>query len=152
MKYTIETIIKLPRDEVIKKMDNSDNMKHWQRGLVSAEHISGTPGEVGSKMKLSYQMGKRRLEMIETVSKRNFPIEFHGVYDAKGMHNIQQNYFEETPDGYTKWISKSEFLPTNFALRMITLLMPRAFKKQSKKYMSDFKNFAEEGISVSKNA
>lgn len=152
MKYTIETIIELPRNEVVKKMDNTDNMKHWQRGLISAEHISGTPGEVGAKMKLSYKMGKRELEMIETVSKRNFPEEFHGTYDAKGMHNIQQNYFEETPEGHTKWISKSEFLPTSFILRIMTLLMPGAFKKQTKAYMNDFKNFAEKGISVAKDA
>ncbi|AXT20620.1 SRPBCC family protein [Flavobacteriaceae bacterium AU392] len=148
MKYTIETIIKLPRDEVIKKMDNTDNMKHWQKGLISAEHISGTPGEVGAKMRLNFKFGKREMELIETIAKRNFPKEFHATYDTKGMHNIQQNFFEQTPQGHTKWVSECEFLPTSFTLRMMTLLMPGTFKKQSKKYMADFKNFAENGISV----
>lgn len=148
MKYTIETIIKLPRNEVIKKMDNTDNMKHWQKGLISAEHISGTPGEVGAKMRLNFKFGKREMELIETIAKRNFPKEFHATYDTKGMHNIQQNFFQQTPEGYTKWVSECEFLPTSFTLRMMTLLMPGAFKKQSKKYMADFKNFAENGISV----
>ena len=46
MKYVVELTIDLPRDQVIKKMDNVDNIKHWQRGLTSAEHISGTPGQV----------------------------------------------------------------------------------------------------------
>ena len=44
-------------------------------------------------------MGKREMEMIETIIKRNFPEEFHSTYDAKGVHNIQKNYFKETADG-----------------------------------------------------
>lgn len=148
MKYTIETTINLPRAEVIKKMDSVENMKHWQRGLVTAEHLSGTPGEVGAKMKLSYQFGKRKMELVETILKNNFPEEFHGTYDAKGMLNIQKNYFTETSEGNTKWVSECEFIPTGFMMRMMTLLMPKAFKKQSKQYMNDFKNFAEHGTSV----
>jgi hypothetical protein len=148
MKYNIELIINLPRDKVIRKMDNVDNMKHWQRGLTSAEHISGTPGEVGAKMQLNYKFGKREMQLIETISKRDFPREFHANYDAKGMHNVQENFFEETPDDKTKWISKCEFIPTNFMMKMMTTLMPGVFKKQSRKYMDDFKNFAENETSV----
>ena len=99
MKYNVELTIDLPRDKMIKKMDNIDNMKHWQRGLISAEHISGTPGQVGAKMQLNYKFGKREMQLVETIAKNDFPREFHANYDAKGMHNIQQNYFEETPNG-----------------------------------------------------
>ena len=148
MKYTVDIIIEKPREEVIKKMDNPDNMKHWQRGLVSTEHLSGTPGEVGAKMQLNYKMGKRDFTLVETITKRNFPDEFHGTYSAKGMYNIQENYFEDTPEGHTKWVSKSEFQPSGFMMRMMLLLMPGAFKKQSMKYMVDFKNFVENGASV----
>ena len=148
MKYTIETIINLSRAETIRKLDNVENIKHWQRGLVSAEHISGTPGEVGAKMKLSYKFGKREMELMETITKRNFPHEFHATYDTKGMHNIQENYFEAVGMDQTKWTSKSEFIASSFMLRMMMFLMPGAFKKQSKIYMEDFKNFAEKGTSV----
>lgn len=148
MKYTIETIINLSREETIRKLDNVENIKHWQRGLVSAEHISGTPGEVGAKMKLSYKFGKREMELMETITKRNFPHEFHATYDTKGMHNIQENYFEAVGMDQTKWTSKSEFIASSFMLRMMMFLMPGAFKKQSKIYMEDFKNFAEKGTSV----
>jgi len=148
MKYNVELTIDLPRDEVIKKMDNVDNMKHWQRGLVSAEHLSGSPGEVGAKMLLNYKFGKREMQLTETITKQNFPDEFHANYETKGMNNIQKNFFESTPDGKTKWISNCEFIPTNFMMRVMTTLMPGAFKKQSKKYMEDFKNFAEKGESV----
>lgn len=148
MKYTTEIIVELPLEEVIKKFDNTENMKHWQRGLIAAEHISGTPGEFGAKMKLIYKMGKRHLELLETITHRNLPHEFHGTYTTKGMHNIQENYFESTPNGHTKWISKSEFMPLGFTMKLLTGVMPSAFKKQSLQYMKDFKNFAENGISV----
>jgi len=148
MKYAIDIIIEKPRDEVIKKMDNADNMKHWQKGLVAAEHISGTPGEIGAKMRLTYIIGKRKFELIETITKRDFPDEFHGTYSTEAMHNIQENYFEDTINGHTKWISVSEFKPTNFTMRAMIFLMPRAFKKQSKTYMKDFKNFVENEVSI----
>lgn len=148
MTYTIETTIELPLKEVIEKFDNPEYMKHWQRGLVYTEHLYGTPGEIGAKMRLQYQMGKRKMELIETITHKRPPYEFHGTYDVKGLHNIQENYFKEDGNGHTVWTSKSEFLPTTFMMRLMTLLMPRAFKKQSKLYMNDFKNFAEKGVSV----
>ncbi|MBO6880770.1 MULTISPECIES: SRPBCC family protein [Winogradskyella] len=148
MKYTTEIIIKKPLKEVINKMNSTENMKHWQEGLVGAEHISGTPGEFGAKMKLNYDFGKRKMELIETITKQNFPNEFHATYNTKGVRNIQQNYFESTPQGHTKWICKNEFEPTNFVMNTMLFLMPRAFKKQTKKYMTNFKNFVENGNSV----
>ena len=148
MKYSIDITIELPRDEVIKKMDNTDNMKHWQKGLVSTEHISGTPGDIGAKMQLNYKLGKREFNLIETITKNNFPEEFHATYNTKGMHNVQENFFEETPEAHTKWISKCEFVPSGFMMRVMIFLMPGAFKKQSMKYMVNFKNFAEKGTSV----
>lgn len=152
MKYTTEINIDLPRAEVIEKLDNIDNIKHWQRGLISAEHLSGTPGEEGAKMALKYKMGKRNLELVETIIKRNFPDEFHAVYDTKGVHNIQKNTFTETSDGNTKWVSENEFRFSGFMMKIMGLLMPGAFKKQSLKYLQDFKNFAENGTSVSEIA
>jgi hypothetical protein len=149
MKYSTEITVNVSREEFIKKLDNIDNIKHWHHGLVSAEHISGTPGEIGAKMKLSYKFGKREMELVETITKRDFPYEFHATYDAKGMHNKQENFFEELADGKTQWTSTSEFEASSFMLRMMLFLMPSAFKKQSKKYMEDFKKFAENGTSVS---
>ena len=148
MKYSIDITINKPLDEVIRKLDNVDNMKHWQIGLVATEHISGTPGEVGAKMRLKYKMGKREFDLLETITKRNFPHEFHATYETPTMNSIQENFFEVTPDGNTKWTSSSEFQPGNFMMRVMAFLMPGAFKKQSYKYMEDFKNFVEHGTSV----
>ena len=125
-------------------------MKHWMRGLVSYELISGTPGEEGAQMTMKFKMGKRDMEMVETIITRNMPEEFHATYDAKGVHNIQKNYFKEE-NGQTRWISESEFQFEAFGMKLMAFLMPSAFKKQSKQYANDFKNFAENGVSVLEN-
>ena len=148
MKYTTEIKVDIPLDEFIKKIDNVDNIKHWQFGLESVEHISGDPGQLGAKMKLNFQFGNRKMEIIETITKRNLPNEFHTNYTTKTMHNVQQNYYEKTTNGFTKWTTINEFVPLNFTMRLMLFFMPRTFKKQSLKYMQDFKNFAENGTSL----
>ncbi|MBO0324262.1 SRPBCC family protein [Muricauda sp. CAU 1633] len=147
MKYTTEILVELPRDEFTKKLDDPENMKHWQRGLVGYEQLSKNPGQEGAQMALSYTMGNRKMDMVETIIKRNLPEEMHTTYDTKGVHNIQKNYFKEE-DGKTRWISESEFQFSGFGMKLMGFLMPGAFKKQSKKYMEDFKAFAEKGTSV----
>lgn len=150
MKYTTEVVIDLSRPEFLKKLDSEENMKHWMRGLVSTEHLSGTPGSEGARTNMKFSMGKRDMEMVETIIKKNLPEEMHMTYDAKGVHNIQKNYFKEE-NGKTRWISESEFQFEGFGMKLMAFLMPSAFKKQSKKYADDFKNFAEKGISVLDN-
>jgi len=46
-------------------------------------------------------------------------------------------------------VSESEFEFAGFGMKLIGFLMPGAFKKQSLKYLTDFKDFAENGTSVS---
>ena len=148
MKYTSEITVDLSLEEFVKKLDNPENMKHWQKGLVSYQHLSGTHGQEGAKMELHYDMGKRKLVLIETIIKRNLPYEFHATYDAKGVHNIQKNYFKDIDGHSTKWISEAEFQFSGFMMKVMAFFMPGAFKKQSLKYLQDFKAFAEEGVSV----
>lgn len=103
-------------------------------------------------MELEYQMGKRNIVMVETIIKNKFPTEFHATYDTKGVHNIQENYFQEIGTHTTRWISQSEFQFSGVGMKLMGWLMPGAFKKQSKKYLTDFKNFVENGTSVSTSA
>lgn len=115
---------------------------------MSFETIEGIAGEVGTKSKIIYDMGKRRIEMIETITVRNLPQEFSGTYEAKNVWNLVENIFEPTEDGKTKWVSRNEFKCQGF-MRIMVALMPGAFKKQSYKYMVNFKSFAEgEGLAT----
>ena len=142
MKYKLEIEIDLPREKVIELFDNPDNLKHWQEGFVSFEPKSGVSGQVGAKSHLKYKMGKRDVEMVETITKRNLPDEFSGTYETKGMWNEVKNFFYEVGPNKTKWVSENEFRASG-AMKLFSLLMPGMFKRQSYKYMVDFKNFAE---------
>ncbi len=142
MKYSTEIEINLPVNKVIELFDNPDNMKHWQPGLQSFEHISGTAGQPGAKSKLKYKMGKREIEMIETITVRNLPEEFSGTYEAKGVFNIVKNKFISLPDGKTKYITDYEFQFSGM-MKIFGFLMPGAFRKESFKLMKQFKEFAE---------
>ncbi len=142
MKFSVETEIDLPVDKVISLFDNVDNMKKWMDGLEHFEHLSGTPGQPGARSKLVFKMNTRTIEMIETITVRNLPHEFSGTYEAKGVFNIVKNKFHALPGNRTRYVSEQEFQFKGF-MKLIAFLMPGAFKKQSKKYLNDFKHFAE---------
>ena len=91
MKYNCEIEIDLPLNRVIELFDSTENLYKWQPGLISFEHLSGEPGQVGAKSKLQYKMGKREIEMIETITERKLPDELSCTYDAKGVFNIVFN-------------------------------------------------------------
>ncbi len=149
MKYQNTITVDVPLNRFVELLDNPDNMKHWQRGLVSYEQISGEPGAVGSQMRLNYQMGKRSFEMIETVTVNNLPHEFSGTYETKGVWNLVENHFTETTDGKTQWESACEFRFFGL-MKIMAWFMPKSmFEKQSCQFLEDFKAFAETGQSVS---
>ena len=142
MKYSEEIIINLPRKRVLELFDSTENLYNWQPGLISFDHISGTAGEVGTKSKLHYKMGSREIEMIETITVKNLPDEFSGTYEAKGVWNEVKNFFHEVDENTTKWVSENEFQCSGF-MKIFAWLMPGNFKKETKKYLTLFKEFAE---------
>lgn len=142
MKYTLEIEINLSRNQVIELFDNSENIKKWQPDLISLEHLSGDAGEIGAKSKLLYKMGRKEIEMIETITVKNLPDEFSFTYEAKGVFNIVENHFIEVNGNKTKWIFNSEFQCKGF-MKIMAFLFPSAFKKESLKFMKQFKTFAE---------
>lgn len=142
MKYTSEIVIDRPINRVIELFDNPENLKEWMDGLVSFECISGVPGQVGAKSRLVFKMGKGEMEMIETITVRNLPDEFTGTYEAKGVFNIVKNTFVVISENKTKYTTEQEFQFYGF-MKIIGLLLPGMFKKQSMKYLVDFKKFVE---------
>lgn len=141
MRYACETTIDLPRDTVIALFDDPANLARWQPELESFTHVSGEPGRPGAKSRLVYRMGRRVVEMTETVTVRDLPDEFSGTYEAPGVFNTVRNRFEEV-DGRTRWTAESEF---RFAgmMRYFAWLMPGLFRRQTEKFMRQFKEFAE---------
>jgi hypothetical protein len=142
MNYTTKIDINLPIDRAIELFDNADNLSKWQPELLSFKHLSGEPGQEGAKSRLLYQMGKREIEMIETITKNDLPREFSGTYETRGAKNWISNRFSRIDDNQTKWIADNEFIFSGI-MSIMSIFMRSAFPKQTLKYMQQFKEFTE---------
>jgi uncharacterized membrane protein len=142
MKYTEEVIIDLPRARVIEIFDDPENLPKWQTGLQSFELVSGEAGQPGAKSKLVYDMNGRRIEMIETIVRRDLPDEFTGTYEARGVKNWVANKFEELGATQTRWVTENEFQFSGLMILM-GFFMRGSFPKQTREEMHKFKQFAE---------
>jgi hypothetical protein len=148
VKYSVSIVIELPRATVVELFDNSANLPCWQRGLQSHQLVSGQAGQTGARSRLVFQMGKRRIEMLETITRRSLPDAFDGTYEAPGVFNIVCNRFISLSPSQTRWESDNEFRFSGLFMRIIGLVMCGAFPKQSQQYLQDFKAFAERGVDV----
>ena len=145
MKFTCSVEIDQPIKRVIQLFDNPANMKEWQDGFVSMELLSGVRGKVGAKSRLLYKSGKHVVELIETIQVKNLPQEKTALYEHKHMVNIMSNYFTALGTDKTKWevvIEYTKFI--GFFPKLMALLMPGVFKKQTQKWLDQFKKFAKE--------
>ncbi len=148
MKYELSIEIDLPLNDVADAFSDPIQLADWQRGFVSIEHIEGELGKEGAKSEIKYIMGKRAVDMVETITKNDLPRYFSAIYEAKGVWNLQENTFSEITETKTRWTSRSEFVMQSFPLKVLAFLMPKMFKKQSYQYMTDFKSWVEDGESV----
>lgn len=148
MKFSTKITIDLPVDNVIELLGDDKNLVHWQRGLKSFEHLSGVPNSVGSKMKLNYVFGYKKMSLLKTITKQQPHKSIHFQFDMKGIHFLQENTFVAINDDQTEWLVDNKFIPTNLVSQIMVLFSPGDFKNQVNMYMADFKKFAEHGTSV----
>jgi hypothetical protein len=143
MKYTNDVVIKLPITRAVELFEDTKNLKYWAPGLESYRHLEGEPGEEGSKAVLVFKSGKRRVEMIETLIRKDLPQEFSGIYETKEAVVNTKNWFEKVDDNTTKYYTQYEL---NFKgiYRILGYLIPTAMlNHQSQQYLLSFKKFAE---------
>ena len=142
MKYTLELEIDCPRGKVAALFEDPENLKAWQPALIGVEPLRGLPGQEGSTTLLKYRMGQSVLEMTETLLENRLPDRRVSTYETKKVWNKVENAFFETPEGRTRWVFTSEFRCGGL-MRVMTVLMPWMFRKQSLKNMKQFQAYAE---------
>ena len=144
MEFSCSVDINQPINRVVELWSDPENLKHWQDGFVSMEHLSGTPGQVGAKTKLVYTAGKKPFDLIETITTMNLPFEMSGVYEAKSMSNTMTNRFTEVSENVTRYETEIEYTRfTGIMIKVMAFLMPGIFQKQVQKWLNQFKAFAE---------
>ena len=145
MNFSCFVDIDLPRKKVIELFDDPENMQYWQDGFIAFEHKSGIPGTVGSQSIVKYEMRGKPFELLETVTVSNFPDEFHGTYSGDFGENSMKNYFEVLGPNQTRWRAEIAYYKMNhFMMRIIAFIKPSMFKKQTQKWLDQFKVFAEQ--------
>jgi hypothetical protein len=147
MHYIVEILVDIPREKLIEIFDNPDNLNKWQPTFLGIEYVEGVDRTKGAKSRLRYKQGKGEMEMFETILVYNMPDEFSCTYEAKGVLNINKNFFYAEGDK-TRWVTDTEFQFTNFLMKLMGMLLPFMFKSQTKHMMENFKKFAETGEAV----
>lgn len=158
MKYTISIEIALPREKVAQLLADPEQMPKWLRGLVAHEPLNGAHGHVGTRSRVVMQMGKQRFEATETITRRE-PADLHRIPTetvvhfereivGQGMWSAARERLTEDGPGKTLWASENEYRFSGVLMRLVGLLMPGTFRKQSLRHMEDFKAFAEQGKDV----
>ncbi|MEM9411823.1 MAG: SRPBCC family protein, partial [Planctomycetota bacterium] len=112
------------------------------------EHLSGEPGHAGARSKMVYVNGKHRIELFETITLRNLPDQFDGVYDWGDGSNTLENRFIELAENRTRWESTCTYEFKTLFLKLMGWFLPGSFKKQNQKFLDNFKAFCEHGTSV----
>ena len=146
--YTVAVEIDLPREEVIRKFENVDDLYHWQNGLQSVTHISGEPGQPGSKTQLVYIQGKNRIELLETIVRNDLPDSFDGFYSWDSGENSLENRFVELGPNQTRWESTCTYQLKSIMMKLMGLLFRGKFISQNQMFLDNFKAFCETGASV----
>ena len=143
MRYTIELEVNLPRERMLEVFLDRSNTAKWQPGFISSTPISGTPGTVGAKDRQLHQQGNREQEIVETITVMNPPHEVAATYEGGSVWNLIENHFQVIDESKTKWVLTSEFRSSNLFMRLLTIVAPGMFKKQTKLFMEKFREFAE---------
>jgi uncharacterized protein YndB with AHSA1/START domain len=142
MKYSVSIDIDAPRQRVSDLLQDVDSLKEWLPDLVSHKQVKGEPGQVGAVAEMKVRMGKKEIDMTETVLLSKPPETYSATYEAQKVWNRVDNTLTALDNNRTRWTMDCEFRCGGF-LWLIALLMPSAFRKQSLKDMQRFKDFAE---------
>jgi len=148
MKYSTTIDINAPRDRVVELFNNPDNLSKWQDGFKGIEHVSGTPGATGAQKKMFYEMNGREMELLETITANNLPDSFAAFYQHTAMENTMTSRFIEINEGRgTRFEVDVDYTKFNgFMPRLMAMLFPGVFRKQSQKWFDQFKFHAESGL------
>ena len=145
MNFSCSVEINVQRDFMVELMAEKNNFPHWQPEFRSVESVDGTPGQSGTKTLMKYQSGKHNFELIETIRTNNLPDEIIGEYETPGTcWNTMHSVFSSLAENRTLWETEIEYKFHGFMIKVMAKIMPGMFRKQTQKYLDNFKAFAEE--------
>lgn len=142
MKYTFDIIIDKPLDEVIEKFQDVDGLKHWMDGFQRVEHISGTPGKKDAESIFHFKHKNKDMQIREKILEEDLPQRIKFGYHSSMGYNEVETIFEKVGEDKVK-LTSNNFFDLKGAMKIFGWIMPGVFKKQSLKYMTNFKSYCE---------
>ncbi len=144
MKYTAYIDINKPLKDVFEFWKNSENNHLWQDGFLKITLLEGKENEIGAKSEISFKHKNQDMILIETVLSVNFPYGKEALYEHKHMSNTQKTTFEFISNTQTRYITEVDYVKFNGILpKLMGKLFPSVFRKQSEKWMRQFKDACE---------
>ena len=147
LKYSEEIVINANIDTVSALFDNPYNMKQYMEGIESYTVLHGNIREVGAKSEIIVNYVEEnevisKILMIEEIITNNLPEEKKVTYKTDGVYNIVTSRLVKISENQTNFITEQEF---NFRgyMKIMGFFIPSAFKKQSRVYLQNFKEFVE---------
>ena len=144
MKFTCEVNISGSKEAIAQAFRDTSNFSEWQSGFISHHLISGMPEEIGTKSRIHLEQDGRSIILVETILENDLPDQFMALYEHEHMVNTMTARFDQVEEGlvhchwqveYTKFIG---WMP-----KLMALIMPGMFRKQTKKWLDDFKRYVE---------
>ena len=142
LNYTFELEINASLKAVTDLYSNHDLLPKWQGGLIRVETLplkNGLPN-----YSLTYQTGRRKFKITETIIRNELPRHYDVQYKLKGLIQIMKNSFSATDGNSTKWNSEVEFQFRGL-MSLIARFMKTGFEQQTLAVMQSFKRFVEKG-------
>jgi len=128
---------------VWKAFDNPENMKKWQKTLVSFEPVSGIPGQPGAISKLTYKEKERQFTLTEKVTYREEPNRFESIFENNFASNTVNNVFVEQGTGQTLWKVETKYKFKTLIMKILGPLVKKNYVARSQRDMERFKDMVE---------
>jgi uncharacterized membrane protein len=144
MKFKCTVSINASIEQVVLLFDNVDNLHHWQEGFISHKYLAHKSPNNHSKARLVYKMGGKPMELIETIHTKNLPEELFASYEHIHMDNTMLSSFVSIDDKLTRFNVIIEYTVFHsFLPKMMAKFFPGMFRKQTQKWLDNFKIFVE---------
>jgi uncharacterized protein YndB with AHSA1/START domain len=143
LRFKIELAINKSRSEVWKAFDNPENMKKWQKTLVSFEPVSGIPGQPGAVAKWLYKSKDREYSLTEKVLSRDEPNRFESVFENEFASNTVNNVFVEQGKDQTLWKAETKYKFKTLVMKILGPLLKKNYVTRSQRDMERFKDMVE---------
>ena len=143
-KLIIEIEINSNLQKVVDTYVDLNSFSKWQNGFQSHQIIHGIYLQKDTKSKIIYKNRNNTIELIETILSNNLPNELEALYEHKHIINIATSKFIQINENRARLEYTVEILELRgFMIKIMSKLFPNMFRKQTKKWLENFKRLVE---------